>query len=372
MNRTPTTLVPVLALVLAACAAAPLAAAEAAPKPPTPLEALRARYDELKEAALTCPDAEFEARRQAILDFLAKPGETNRLAVVTFYLDFVFKDGQQIFDKPDCFALAKAAAGDDLLARQKYCNAFFDRCRLEAWARRPGLNAACSRDARLAFAEEVLADPSLGMAGRARSEKVEALRDLGRYAEAEAYGKAELARCKTDPDKVAVYKLLANLYSTLAHRYMDAPDPATLAKAAEAMSAATALTNGYANARAYTLDLVSLADWQWCLDRRTAAKATIEKAAASEKQPSYDVLYLRGKFAYDEKDYKSAVSFWTPFAGRMNPERRILLVRALYALGRKDEAVPHLEYLSKSANKILRPYYAYALEEYKRGRKSDE
>ena len=153
---------------------------------------------------------------------------------------------------------------------------------------------------------------------------------------------------------------------------MDAPDPATLAKAAEAMSAATALTNGYANARAYTLDLVSLAGWQWRLDRKAAAKATIEKAAASEKQPSYDVLYLRGKFAYDEKDYESAVKFWTPFAGRMNVDRRIFLVRSLYALGRKDEAAPHLEYLSKSANKILRPYYAYALEEYKKGKKSDE
>ncbi len=349
-------------LILALSATAALAAD---PAPAQPID-LKQRYAALKSNILTCPDDAYDAGVKALRDFLANPGVTNENTLVDFYLNVVRKDPPPISEPPDCFALAKAAAGKNLLARQKYCHARFSAMRLAIITRRPVLNAKYSHEARLAFAEEVLADPSLQLAGVARYEKIEALRWLGRYDDAVAFAKAEIDRSKTPAEKLGIYRNLADFYAETAKRYMAPSDPATLAKAVETLSTATAMTNAYNASRTYALDLVKLAGWEWSLGRKEAAKATLEKAVAAEKQPCFDVIYLCGKFAYNEGDYEQAVKFWAPHANRFAPDRRILFVRALYALGRREEAVPHLEYLSKSANKILRPYYAYALEEYKK------
>lgn len=359
---------PVLSAIVASCLAAACAmAAGGEQKPARPLDALKERYEALKETLLTCPDGEFEGRRDAMLDFIANPGETNREALVDFYCSVVRGDGQRIFDKPDCFALAKKAAGDNLAARQKYCRALFEAFRHATGRMDSGIDRKWSSEARLAFAEEVLADESLGMRDAAFSVKVEALKQLGRYDDCAAFINDEIAKRDAARDMVKLYAELADFYVWNARRYFSDPDPATLEKAAEALRTGTADVSAYQDKRRCAEHLVKLADLEWKLGHKAEARAALDKAeTVGGKGGARDVATKRGDFAFSEGDYGTAADLWLPHAEKWPWQRRVNLVRALYAAGRKDEAEPHLEFLSKNAGKYVRRYYAYALDEYRK------
>lgn len=358
---------PVLVATLATCLAVAAAAGDA--KPANPLATLKERYATLKETLLTCPEEEFAAKRDEMLAFIANPGETNRGALVEFYCSVVRGDEQRIFDKPDCFALAEKAVGDDPAARQQYC-----RARLEAFRRAAGrLDSTLDRDwsaeARLAFAEEVLADESLGLRGTAFQAKVEALKQLGRNEDCVAFINGEIAKCDEDRRRVELLATLAEFYSWSARRYFSDPDPGTLEKAAEALRTATADIGAYQDKHRYASNLLRLADIELTLGHNAEARAALDKAEAADgKRSASDIAARRGNVAFAEGDYAAAADLWLPYAEKWPWQRRVNLVRALYAAGRKDEAESHLEFLSKNAGKYVRAYYSYALSEYRKSK----
>ena len=356
---------PLFAILLSAAFAAVSSVADE-PKPVRPIDALKARYEALKEEALTCPEEDFEARRAALVQFVDNPGETNRQVLVEFYLVVVNKDNQQIFDKPDCHALAWAAAGDNRAARQRCVRARFDSFKWAMMGRGAGIDKAWSSEARLAFAEEVMADESLDLCGLGRQEKIEALKMLGRYDDCEAFIKDEIAKSEKPHEKPERYAMLADFYIWSANRFFDDPDPATLAKAAEALRKATENPADYRDKRRYSRNLLQLADLEWKLGRKAEARAALDSIEAFEKKVSSDIASKRGDFAFAEGDYATAADLWLPLAENWRWEKRVNLVRALFAAGRKEEAIPHLEFLAKNGNKYVRPYYAYALEEARR------
>lgn len=335
-------------------------------KPMRPIDALKARYNELKEEALTCPDEAFEAKRDELLKFIASPGETNPLALVEFYVDVVRKDGHGIFDKPDVFALAKAAAGNDILARQKYCNARFDAFYWAMHGQGAGIDKSCSTEARLAFAEEVMANEVPTMRNKAREVKLDCLKELGRYDDCVAFLTDEIAKADSASTKTEVYIMLADFYIWSASRYFSDSDKPTLEKAVEVLRKATENPADYRDKRRYPANLVKLADLEWKLGRKVEARAALDKAEEFEKKVSADVAAKRGDFAFAEGDYATAADLWLPIANNWRWEKRVNLVRALYAAGRKAEAEPHLEFLSKNGNKYVRSFYAYALEQYRK------
>ena len=350
-------------LLLSALAVAAMAQEK---KPVRPIDALKARYNELKEEALTCPDEAFEAKRAELLKFIASPGETNPLALVEFYVDVVRKDNQGIFDKPDVFALAKTAAGSDVAARQKYCYARFDAFYWAMNGQGAGIDKAWSTEARLAFAEEVLADEGLNMRRKAREVKLDCLKQLGRYDDCVAFLNDEIAKADSPSTKTEVYAMLADFYVWNARRYFADSDKPTLEKAAEALRKATENPADYRDKRRYLANLVTLADLEWNLGRKAEARAALDRAEEFEKKVSADVASKRGDFAFAEGDYATAADLWLPIANNWRWEKRVNLVRALYAAGRKAEAEPHLEFLSKNGNKYVRTFYAYALEQYRK------
>ena len=335
-------------------------------KPVRPIDLLKARYNELKEEALTCPDNAFKAKRAELLKFIASPGETNPLALVEFYVDVVRKDNQGIFEKPDVFALAKKVAGDNLAARQKYCHARFEAFRWAMIGHGAGIDKAWSTESRLAFAEEVMADETLNLRAAARDEKIECLKQLGRYGDCAAFITDEIAKADAPWAKTDLYAKLSDFYVWNAARYFSDPDKATLEKAAEAMRKATENPADYRDKRRYPDNLVKLADLEWKLGRKVEARAALDKAEEFEKKVSADVAGKRGDFAFAEGDYAAAADHWLPVADKWRWEKRVNLVRALYASGRKAEAEPHLEFLSKNGNKYVRTFYAYALEQYRK------
>ena len=331
-----------------------------------PIDALKARYYELKKEALTCPDEAFEAKRDEFLKFIVSPGETNPMALVEFYVDVVRKEDLGFCNKPDVFALAKAAAGNDIPARQKYCNARFNAFYWAMHGQGAGIDKAWSTEARLAFAEEILADEGLKMRGKAREEKLECLKQLGRYDDCVAFLNDEIANADSPSTKTDVYTMLSNFYMWNAGRYFADSDKPTLEKAAEALRKATENPATYRDKRRYPANLVTLAGLEWKLGRKAEARAALDKAEQFEKKVSADVASKRGDFAFAEGDYATAADLWLPIANNWRWEKRVNLVRALYAAGRKAEAEPHLEFLSKNGNKYVRTFYAYALEQYRK------
>ena len=200
----------------------------------------------------------------------------------------------------------------------------------------------------------------------ARDEKIECLKQLGRYGDCAAFITDEIAKADAPWAKTDLYAKLSDFYVWNAARYFSDPDKATLEKAAEAMRKATENPADYRDKRRYPANLVMLADLEWKLGRKVEARAALDKAEEFEKKVSADVAGKCGDFAFAEGDYAAAADFWLPVADKWRWEKRVNLVRALYAAGRKAEAEPHLEFLSKNGNKYVRTFYAYALEQYRK------
>ena len=337
-----------------------------------------AKYKALKEELLTCPESAFEAKRAEMLKFIANPGETNAAKLVEFYLDVVGRDTQGIFEKPDCWALAEKASKASVAARTKYCQSRFWSLNFAMRDRWGGtLDPKWSFEGRLKFAEEVMRDPLVGtlLHDQARGVKFEALRLLGRDKELLAYFDAELKSAKTDAERAAVLNARADYYLEAAKRYQDKSESSVLEKA-RADLAATTVTNGvYRDKRDFGRKLVLKADAELQLGLLKEANATLDRYF--EELPDngamrMDVEVKLGEVAYAAKDYSAAVRCWAPYVRgwERNVKATERYVRALFALGRKREALPYLQVLARRGDKYSKFYYKYALEELEKELKS--
>ena len=338
-------------------------------------DALTERYQALKEELLTCEENVFAAKRDEMLGFLARPGETNALALVTFYLDVVNKDRQGVFAKPDCWALAEAVSRQSAAARRKYVQSRFWALNFSMQDRWGGaVDPAWTYEGRLAFAEEVMKDPLVpDCYAQARSAKFEALRLLGRDDELLAFFAAELAAATSPMARAALLNERADYYRAAARRYQDKSEPTLLAKARADLLETTESPDVYRDKREFGRRLVQLADVDIQLGDLYAARVALEKYVAvlpdgGRMRAEVDVKL--GEVAYAEKDYAEAVCLWAPYAKgwQRDIEKTERMARALFALGRKAEALPYLETLAARGNKYAKLYYKYALEELRAAR----
>lgn len=349
-----------------ACAATAVCAAP----PPSPLQV---KYDALKKELLECEDAQFEAKRAEMLDFLANPGETNALQLVNFWLDVARRDSQGVFEPPDYLALAFKASEGSPEARAKF---YTEKLRLQRIAMAGGerggsLDPGMSHEARLATAEQAMADPLVPhLRGFARGEKVEALRLLGRDADLLKYLDGELAACKEDAERSVIYALRAGYYLESAKRFFDKPEPSVLSKAREDFARIVGAPELFRDKREYGRTLVKLADVDLKLGDYAAARADLAKYLDNPPDggkvvPEAEIKL--GEVAYAEGRYDEAADLWLKHAAALRDVGQIeKLARALFATGRKAEALPHLETLAKRGDKYAKLYYKYALEELKR------
>lgn len=327
--------------------------------------ALAERYNALKAELLTCEENVFEAKRAEMLKFIANPGETNADALVEFYLGVVNKDRQQIFEKPDCWALAEKCSHQSRRARGRYLGARLWGMSFHAQS----LDPRFTYEGYLAIAEETMKDPLVpDLYGVARGVKFEALRLLGRDRELLAFFESELAACKTDAERAVIRNARADYYLKAAQRWHDKSEPSLLKKAVADLAWTTQTNGYYRDAREFGRKLVLKGDAELQLGLHKVARATLMRyfdVFPDNGAMRRDVEVKLGEVAYAEKDYAMAVRYWAPYVKGWERDVKATerYVRALFALGRKREALPFMRVLARRGDKYSKFYYRYALEE---------
>lgn len=324
-------------------------------------EAKKEYADRLQEL-LTCEDGLFEAKRAEMLAFVQNPGITNGDQHVEFLLATVQKDGQRVFEKPDCWALAEKVASTDASgqARSRFLNMKASNFNSYFNSRDfPGRR--WSPEARLEFAAELMKDAGYYSLGRIQ--KLEALKALGRNDEFVAFANEEFEKVTRPADKAELCMRIAELHKGAARRYYDKPEPSELKKAIAAVDRLLAIEN-IGKDRICRRAAMLAAEASFQLEDFAKTKDYVAKAKAFDNDKfTIDCADLLGKVAFAEEDYGAAADLWLECIQNKGRIDNAQLVRALYGADRKKEAIPFLEQMSKTGNKYRRDFYGYALKE---------
>lgn len=346
--------------------------AVAADKAKKPVERARARYELIKLELLTCEDAAFAAKKAEMMDFLSKPGDLPARDYVEFLYNTVANDRQEIFDLPDVDALADAASKGDPAARA----AFWTR-RIGArgwgekrsydpnrtWERRLELIDAAEKDA------EAAAKLNPGVLIKAR---LECYRGLDRYDDFAALVAREAEKAPKPGDRATLLTGQADFLRARAARFFSEPHGPTLREAVALYDQAAALCAGekrLVGARPHQVALKSAAecllaakDYAGCRARlKTLAEVTPEK-----QRPNLDAAMVLGDCAFAERKWEESVTAYRSAEAKLDIKRKLNLGHALFALGRKKEALPILEFAAQKGNKYAKLRYQYDLQKLKK------
>ncbi len=326
-----------------------IAAAEA----PSAYDRAHARLLLLNLKTRTDPDAEYDADVTSLKAFIEDPG----LPAVE-HVRFLFGVVPQ-FNLPfavDVISLAEKAAGTNDAARAAfYGNHRQGAIKFMANAVQHGsLDAALSREARLALIDRALADEGIANHSEYPRHKVDVLRELGRYDEAEKYILEGIAHTNSQVSASDWQELLGKCYADTARRYYAPADPTLTQKAIAAYRRALEIKPQSRVARLELPDLyLRLGDYD-------AARQAIEYNIGVERGNTNAASAVQlANIAFAQKNYAEAVDLYA-LVDKPDLGTREKLARALYALSRFDECLVHLDILAKETrNRYRRPYFQY-------------
>jgi len=234
------------------------------------------------------------------------------------------------------------------------------------------LDESMSHEARLAVIDAALADARWkDRHGWLKQRRFDALSDLGRDAEAEAYLLQLQGAAVDDRERAGLSEQLGNFYISRAPRYCSKPDAKTLTKAAAQYRKVVALSEKDASRSQRMLQKIAECHYR-AGDFAAARQALDEETALVEKlhertrpQVSEAIAVLRGDMLFDEKDFAGALGQWLPYGESLkktNAARLERVCRAFSGAGRRAEMLPYLEALAKKGNKYTRLRYEYNLD----------
>jgi len=335
----------------------------------TPLAVRQAKFEYERLQLFVCEDAEFESHRAAFLRLVTDRDALPVQDYVKFLYGPVAAYDRSVTEIPDIDALADAATKDaDEAARWLYVSSRLNRIRKARL--RPSLNLVkpLSDSERLPLLEEAERDPRLAEPHRLDIvlAKADCLKDLGREPEAERLLVA--AGTTTNATELArVLPALAGLYVHQSKRYFDDPHLPTLRKAyavydrllavedakAKPSSAARAKTllakaTAAATARDCTTMKRALADWKACQKPGKESPDGLLLLA--------DARFYAGEYAAAADDYLSVPD------KSLKLDHHVRCAEALFACGRRREAIPHVAFAAKRTGKYQRLHYQRVLD----------
>ena len=340
---------------------------------------INAKYELLRWDMLLCEDADFPARRKAMLDFLSKvPDGIPVQEYVTFLYRTVGYEKRgwgmpKPFAYPDVDELAdRATRTADRAARLHY---YTSRIASMAFrANNKDLDPKTSREARLELIAAAEKDPLMKgtdpvvFAGW----RFAALRDLGRDADAVALAEGFISASTNVVAKKTMLTNLAEFHILRAKRYCDESEPSVIRKAEACYEQILELSpdpkrNRQDRLRAFG-GLARCRFERKDYDGQRAATAEYLKIEAKGKSV-IELHELAGDAAYAEGKWQLAVDEYLAAGGLQMRDlpRKLRLAGAYHALGRDAEAVPILEFACEKGNKFSKARYRNALRKLKDG-----
>ena len=331
----------------------------------TAVQRFKAKYERLKLELLVCEDAAFEGKRREMTAHLSEPGECPTADYVSFLFASVGRDAtrQMVFTPPDLLALAEKASRGDEKARLAYFTGAIRHYEQMLAFDLTALEERYSREAQLAFIDRSLQDPLLAKArGQVLEAKVGVLRSLDRKADAEKLMVASAA--ESDAFARRFLPLLAAAYAEDAQRFYGEPDRPTLTRAAETLACYFVLKdvarrdrNGFQKAcelrgqielaRGNPQEAIRWAEWL------VAVRGGETNAVAA---------VLIGDAAYAAGDWNRAADAYAVAGDKLQWRVRERFARALFAAGRKQEALVQIELTALKAGKYKRRELKHAAE----------
>ena len=328
----------------------------------------QAEYDLARLRLLTCEDADFENAKAAFLKLVTDRSGLSVLDYVNFLYGWVERFDCGVMEMPDVDALADAATKEaDVQARWRYVEARENR--MVKARLRPSLNLReeLSDSARLRFLEEMEKDPRL-VAHRDDfvAKKASCLRDLGRGPESE---KLLLAACETT-NAVSLVRFLpqlAALYLFESKRYFDDPHRPTVEKAYAIYDRLVALENAAAKPRPAIRAKWNLAKAEAAATLRDHVTMLAALAAWKSDQPVgregwQGVLLFGDAYSYAGRYVEAADAYLSLDDKLLKLDHHVRCAEALFACGRRQEAIPHLAFAAKRTGKYQRLRYQHVLD----------
>ena len=325
---------------------------------------------------LTGPDTTYAAKRKELEAYLTHPIDGFNPAQQIDFLKQLYRQRLSV-KLPSSYELAESFVKNLGAEAAKY-EATMKAYRIESLRSQVDtLAKETSHEARLGLIDEALKDPvmsdrRLWLAMR----RFEALADLGRDGDAEAYGLSLQAAATNRVEKLEYAQMLGDFYRMCAKRYCSASDPTLLHKAADQYRRHMTVAGDAGIAQR---DLQKIAG---CLkdagDAKGAGVALDEAAAVlpklaerQRKGAEREIAMMRGDLAFDAGDFAGALVAWNPYAqsliseGGRDGSKLERYCRALKATGRKAEMLPFMRALAKRGNKYTRRRYEYLYESLK-------
>ena len=340
----------------------------------SPLQRYKAKYDRLKLELLVCEDAAFEGKLAEMTAHLSDRGDCPAADYISFLFVTVGYDAtrQRTFTPPDLLSLAEKASRGDEKARLAYFTGAIRHYERMLAFELTALDERYSREARLNFIDRSLKDPLLAKArGTVLEAKVNVLRSLDRKADAEKLMVSSAA--ESDSLALRFLPLLAAAYADDAKRFYGEPDRPTLAKATEALDRYFALKNvvqrdksGYQKACELRAQIE--------LDRgkpQDAVPWAERLVAARGGETNVVAATLLGDAAYATGDWNRAAAAYAAGDAKLPWRVRERFARALFAAGRKEEALKQVELTASKAGKYKRQELNHAAEKIRRELKGE-
>lgn len=340
----------------------------------TPLQRYKAKYDRLKLELLVCEDAAFEGKLAEMTAHLSDRGDCPAADYISFLFATVGYDAtrQRTFTPPDLLSLAEKASRGDEKARLAYFTGAIRHYERMLAFELTALDERYSREARLNFIDRSLKDPLLAKArGTVLEAKANVLRSLDRKADAEKLMVSSAA--ESDSLALRFLPLLAAAYADDAKRFYGEPDRPTLAKATEALDRYFALKNvvqrdksGYQKACELRAQIE--------LDRgkpQDAVPWAERLVAARGGETNVVAATLLGDAAYATGDWNRAAAAYAAGDAKLPWRVRERFARALFAAGRKEEALKQVELTASKAGKYKRQELNHAAEKIRRELKGE-
>lgn len=325
------------------------------------MEKAKAKMARLVLELRTCADEDFEAKIKETRAFIGNGGDLPTAEARVEFLLSVAETGGA-FACPDVEKLAEAEAKRDAKARMRYVQMMLKRCR----PMREDFSYARSNDRRLDIVDAALADPMME-ASRVRLllARFAVLRDLGRKDEAEKLAIEQAEATDNAGLKRSWYGALAAAYTADARRYAEKPSPAILRKAEDMHMKIVELAKDGRSPE----DLLAIAQIRLETGDLLGAKAFVARSregTASAEVKRRGELIL-GNAAYECGDWSEAgdrfLALFDP-QGRNDHDLTVRTVQALFAAGRRREALPLVKWLSEEKGgryKLTREQFARLL-----------
>jgi len=349
-----------------------------ADKAKKPVERARARYELIKLELLTCADAAFAAKKAEMTDFLSKPGDLPPREYVDFLYNTVANDGQDIFDLPDIDAFADAASKGDPAARAAF---WMRRIGARGWGEKRSYDPNRTWERRL----ELIAAAEKDMVASAKLDpfalvkaRLECYRGLGQYEDFAALVAKTVEKVEKPGDRVTLLTGQAGFLRARAARFFSDPHAPTLREAValyDRVAALCAAEKRLSGARPHQVALRSAAE---CLlaardyDGCRARLKTLVEVTPEKHRPNLDAAVILGDCAFAERKWEEAVTSYRSAEAKLDLKRKLNLGHALYALGRKKEALPILELAAQKGNKYAKLRYQYDLQKLKKELNADK